>query len=354
MSIPDLRQSDNGTYYIHWTEDRRSKRISTRTRDLAAAKAFLGTWLLMERNAPDAGAGLTVGDLWQVYDKKHVEGVLSPATIRYAWKRLAPHFSAMRPQDIGQDAVDAYVEKRSLIAKDGTIRRELIALRACMNWCAAPSRRLLSPALLPAFDLPPDSGPRERWLRQDEIDRLLKAAADASGPGRMGRGERFIWLALETAARKQALLDLTWDRVDWETGMIHLAVPGRRETKKRRPSVPISARLRPVLERMYAERVNGHVLDHGGEVWVTIQRIAERAGLGTGARGAGDKPKRTGISPHVFRHTAATHMARRGVPLYDIAGVLGNSIVMVEKVYAKHCPGRLRAAVDSISGGAHL
>ena len=34
--------------------------------------------------------------------------------------------------------------------------------------------------------------------------------------------------------------------------------------------------------------------------WHAIKRIARKAGL-------------TGVSPHVLRHTAATHMARRGV-----------------------------------------
>jgi integrase len=64
---------------------------------------------------------------------------------------------------------------------------------------------------------------------------------------------------------------------------------------------------------------------------------------------AGQKPKSTGISPHVFRHTAATQMARRGIPLFLIAKALGNSMRMVERVYAKHAPDDLRAAMDMIS-----
>jgi hypothetical protein len=42
----------------------------------------------------------------------------------------------------------------------------------------------------------------------------------------------------------------------------------------------------------------------------------EKAGIGGKQRKvpAGTKPKATGISPHVLRHTAATHMARRGAP----------------------------------------
>lgn len=361
MSIPELKQADNGVWYVYWTEGRRSKRISTRSRSLDAAKAYLGTWLLMEREAPSSGgAEFTVADLWKVYDTKHIEpNVASPVTMRNAWKRLDPHFGALTPAAIDQDVVDDYVKARATgriggKAQSSTIRRELVALRACLNWSAAPKRKIIQATHLPAFDLPPDGQPRDRWLRTEETQRLLDAAAAMRGKAeRMTRGERFLWLALETAGRKMAILELTWDRVDFETGVIHLAVPGRKVTKKRRASVPISKALLPVLERMHRERVNEFVMDHQADVWATVQCIAERAGFGekrTAPRRDGMKPKKTGISPHVLRHTAATQMARRGVPLYDIAGVLGNSLAMVEKVYAKHCPDRLRAAVNSISG----
>ncbi len=84
-----------------------------------------------------------------------------------------------------------------------------------------------------------------------------------------------------------------------------------------------------------------------------MQHIAIEAGLApkqTIRRGA--KPTATGISPHVLRHTAATHMARRGVSLYIVAKVLGNSVAVVERTYAKYSPGDLRKAVDMISNGS--
>ena len=191
---------------------------------------------------------------------------------------------------------------------------------------------------MPVFDLPPDSEPNDRWLRTEEIDRLKQEAAKGAGAGeRMTRGERFLWLGLETAARSEAIRQLTWDRVDWETKTIDFNVPGRKRTKKRRVVVPISQALWPVLRRMYEERVNDYVLDTDSEVGRLLERIATRAGIAD-------------VTPHVLRHTAATHMARRGVPLWIIAKVLGNTLAMVERVYAKHAPDDLRAAVDTISG----
>ena len=359
MSIPVLAAADNGVFYAKWTDGRRSKRKSMGTKDAAVATARFAQWLLMGGAVqPDEPAKVyTVADLWSVYDERHVSRkVVSQKTHEWSWKNLKPHFGNLLLADVSE-AVPAYVSKRErgLIgkpAKSATIRRELVLLRACFNWCADSTERraIIGPADVPGFALPSDSEPRDRWLREEEIVRLLKAAA--TPVGRMSRVERFLWLALETAGRKQALLDLTWDRVDFETGVIHLALPGRKQTKKRRASVPISKALLPVLKRAHEERISDRVLDHGAEIWAAVQSVAARAGFGPpqGTRHTGTKPRATGVSPHVMRLTAASHMARRGVPLFLVAKILGDTIATVEKTYAKHAPDDLRGAVDMISG----
>lgn len=336
------------------------------TQERAIAEQRFAHWILIGGHhgnlSEESKTALTVDQLWQVYWEKHVEKEASaPDSIRFAWNNLKVHFGAMTLADITQDAVDDYEEKRAegaigRPAKASTVRKELVSLRACLNYCAESRHRpkILDKADLPDFDLPPEGDPKDRWLKTNEIKALYVSAAKLRTDHRLTRCERFLWLALETAARKQAILDLTWDRVDFETGVIHYDVPGRKKTKKRRPSVAISDTLLPVLHRAHKERKGDLVLDHGGSVWASVQIVVERSGLvpaRTEVRETGMKPKATGISPHTFRHTAATQMARRGVPLYDIAGVLGNTLAMVEKVYAKHCPGRLRAAVNSISSG---
>lgn len=346
MSAPKLQKADNGRWYVHWTEGRRSRRVSTGATSLDEAKAFLAQWLILDHSAP-APATATVAELWAAYDVRHIETLASPSTARHSWANLHVHFGDMLPTTINQDSVDLYVAKRRAgkigrPAKSGTVRRELAQLRACLNWCVERN----SLEAVPVFRLPADSAPRDRWLRETEVRRLLDAARSE---GRMSRVERFLWLALYTAGRKTALLELTWDRVDMETGVIHLACPDRAQTKKRRASVPIASALRPILQRMYDERISDLVLDNKAEIWASVQIVAERAGLAPkAARTGGAKPRATGVSPHVLRHTAATHMARRGVPLWKIAKVLGNTLAMVEKVYAKHSPDDLREAIDMI------
>lgn len=359
MPTPELKLRD-GRYYAIWSEKRRSKRKSMGTSDLAVAEQRFAQWLLLgghKAGASEEGGAprLTIAELWTVFDQQHVQKNLeAKSTAFYSWRNLEQHFGALTIEAIDQSVIDDYEEARieGVIGRPSvpaTVRRELAQMRGMLNWHASPQRgkkRLLDKKDVPAFELPDPSDPRERWLTSDEIKSLF-AAAREHGTKRL---QMFLLLALETAARKQAILDLTWDRVDFETGMVHYAVPGRKQTKKRRPSVPMSTTLRRELQAVN-DRV-GPVVPAGGDLWPQIQTVVRRAGLAPPQpRGTGEAPKRTGISPHTFRHTAATHMARRGVPLYDIAGILGNTLAMVEKVYAKHCPGRLRAAVDAISSG---
>jgi integrase len=230
MSIPQLRKEDSGVYYAKWTDGRRSKRKSMGTRDAAEAQARFAQWLLMggaSQRPEDAAKVYTVADLWAVYEDQHVRHhVVSKGTHRFSWNNLKPHFGHLLLAEV-TDAVPVYVTKRARgqiggASKPATIRRELAILRACFNWCSDPTERkpIISRADVPGFALPADSEPRDRWLKEDEIKRLLAAAEAGRAGNRLSRVERFLWLALETAGRKQALLDLTWDRVDLELGEI--------------------------------------------------------------------------------------------------------------------------------------
>jgi integrase len=305
----------------------------------------------------------TITELWSFYDEQHVQKrTAAPDSIGYSWKNLEPYFGRLGLADIDQSCIEGYVKKRlsghiGRKSVSATVRKELLILSACFNWHAKPQRgkmRLIEPSELPIFDLPEVSQPRERWLVLDEVQALLNAARAPAG--RMSRAERFLWIALETAARKQAILDLTWDRVDLERNVIHYALLNQRKTTKNSTSVPISASLRPILLRMREEAENAYVLDHTGDVWAAIQAVVVRAGLDTNSksrapRKAGGAIVRTGISPHTLRHTAATHMARSGVPLWKIAKILGNTTAVVEKVYAKWSPDDPAGTVDKISHG---
>ena len=275
--------------------------------------------------------------------REHVERKCVAAERQgHAWKMLERRFGALRPAEVTRDTIKAHVAAR-YPTKPSSIFVELRLLTA--SWAFAIKRRVIAPQDVPILDdldLPNPPPPRERWLREWEVQRLFAAAAEIRAERdevRQLRVERFMWIALATAARRTAILELTWEQVDFETRVIHLNPAGRPQTTKRRASVPIPDLLLPVLQRAYAERIGEFVLDHSSRLHDALNTVAKRASV-------------KGVTAHVFRHTHATWLARRGVSLWKIAKILGNSVEEVERTYAKHCPNDLRDAVNLI--GADL
>lgn len=322
----EARPAKNGVYYIHWTDDGRSKRQSTGARTVREAQAFLDEWcdLIDCEGTKGRSRGLTCADLWEMNykDASRRHGV--------AWKSLGPHFGHLKPSQVTAAVDQAYRAKRKVASS--TLRTELAFLWA--SWNAAVRKKILNANDLHALDpLPPASPPRSRVLTEEEIDRLFKAA---DHPQRE-RVRLFLWLALHTAARRTAIQELRWDQVDFNIDVIHYLPDGALQSSKRRASVPISETLKPVLEEAWKRRLSDTslVIGSGGNINEPLKRVAEKAGV-------------KGVTPHVMRHTAATIMARNGVSIWVIAQVLGNTVELVEKVYAKWTPGRHTSAVNVI------
>jgi hypothetical protein len=55
------------------------------------------------------------------------------------------------------------------------------------------------------------------------------------------------------------------------------------------------------------------------------------------------------ITPHTLRHTAATWLMQRGVPIWEAAGFLGMSPEVLQDTYGHHHPDYLQGAAAAIS-----
>ena len=55
------------------------------------------------------------------------------------------------------------------------------------------------------------------------------------------------------------------------------------------------------------------------------------------------------VTPHTLRHTAATWLMQRGVPIWQAAGYLGMSAETLERTYGHHHPDYMQTAAHAIT-----
>src|SRR5690606_17672224 len=103
----------------------------------------------------------------------------------------------------------------------------------------------------------------------------------------------FVLLALNTGARRGAILALRWDQVDLKQGRIDFNPAGRIQTAKRRPVVPINRPLLAALRKAKKAAKTDHVVEYQGEGLKGIRRAFRDA---CKAAGLAD------VTPHTLRH----------------------------------------------------
>ena len=324
-----LRQPYNDVWYVCWTEAGNPKRRSTGCRDRGEAEAVLAGFLA-RLESPTEPEAKTIEAIMIGYLADRDGIVTDYKRLLEVSKCLIRHIGWARIEDMKPSTSKLYIRRRKDEgAGNGTIRRELSAMRAALNWAAG--ERWIERA--PKVELPKAPPPRERWLTKDEANRLR--AGCASPHIRL-----FVEIALNTGARKGAIGDLTWQQVDFERRLIDFNPPGRTQTVKRRPVVPINDTLLAALTEAAEIRSTEWVVewkgDQAGNIKKSFERACKRAGLHD-------------VTPHVLRHTAATWAAMAGEPMSKIARMLGHTnSAITEAVYAKYSPDYLLSTTGAL------
>lgn len=308
------------SFYAYWRESGQPRRTALRTQDRETAERRL---IDLEKSLRKKAT--LVSEMLDNYlaDK---DDKASIANLRFALKPIRPVFGHLRPDQIDRPLCRAYrAQRHRQGVKDGTVIKELSTLRAALRWH--------DKATMAIIHLPATPPPRNRHLTREQYHALREGAAS---PHLL----LFVVLAYTTAGRAGAILDLTWDRVDFEKGLIRLA-KGLHSTKGR-ATVPMTVSAKEALLEARSAALSDYVIEYGGRKVGSVKRAFARAA------------KRAGVpwcTPHVLRHTAAVHMAESGVPIEEIAQYLGHTTPSVTyRVYARYSPDYLRRAASALEG----
>lgn len=288
-----------------------------------------------ERLAPAVYAELTrpkgtdVKSLWDAYlVEKAGRGIVRHMSA--TWKALAPRFASFQATEITVADCRAYVSaRRAAGRKEWTIFGELGDLRTVLAWAA--KQRLIDKA--PFIERNSQPPPKELFFTRREISQLIGSAG-------MPHVRTFIILAIGTGARKTAILGLTWDRVDFDRRQIDLRDPEMKAKHKGRAIVPMNDMVTKALTEAKRGALSDFVVEWGGHKVSSVTK---------GLTSAGNRAGIKGVTAHVFRHSAAVHMAEDGISMEEIAQYLGHSDSRITaKVYARFSPTFLRRAAASL------
>lgn len=177
-------------------------------------------------------------------------------------------------------------------------------------------------------------------LDSDEVERLLSAVNIDSPAG--VRDRTIIELLYATGLRVSELVALRVGEIDPEQGLLTCKGKG---SKHRR--VPIGrsalqwlARYQQVRNLLLAERVSTFLfISNSGagltrqQVWQSMKQHAKRAGL-------------EDVSPHVLRHSFATHLMQHGADSRSVQALLGHSDLATTQLYTHMTNQHLRATYD--------
>lgn len=321
-------------WYVTWTERGRSLRVSTRQTSRAKAEEFRATFVL-ERNAgePAKATEAEVRVLLDSYYDRHAGALPSAERIRYSIRYLKAFYGSGSVKTVTARNHERYIaQARSEGRADGTINRELGTLRAALRF-AVKSGDLVSAPFVPSLREPP---PRPHVLTVAQMAALLAAARATKGHDHV---ETFIRIAAATGARKTAILQLTWDRVDLKAGTIDFRLPGVLHTRKRRAITGISSDLAAYLAALNKRTEGDNVIQFQGEAVKNIKRafatVAEAAGM-------------PHVTPHVLKHTFVSQALQVASP-WVVSGMTATSLRTLQAVYGKHMVEDQRRAAEAMA-----
>lgn len=236
--------------------------------------------------------------------------------------------------EVAEADVIAYItELRSRNLAPASVARSLVPVRAVHRFLAAEGRVASDPAAHVERPRVPRGLPKA--LSEDEVERLL--AAPAGGSPIALRDRAMLELLYGTGLRVSELVGLSLGDLDLDGALLRAFGKGSKERivpigghatralaawlgEAGRPLLaPGQWRRRGDAEAVFLGKRGGRLTRQGA--WDVLRRYGERVGL------AGR------LSPHVLRHSCATHMLDHGADIRVVQELLGHASINTTQIY---------------------
>ena len=248
-------------------------------------------------------------------------------------KKRKLSLEAVRRDDLVDFLAGLYRQK----LESKTVARHLVTLRNFFRYAQVQELIVEDPSV--TLESPKIRRSLPGYLRLEEVERLLQQP-DAKTP--LGQRDRAMLEVLySTGLRVSELIGLRVTDLDAKVGCVRCIGKGDKER-----IVPVGKKALGMVEKYLREArpkllgkvsgsptlfVNrrGRQLTRVG-VWKILSEYGRRAGL------------RVALTPHMLRHSFATHLLERGADLRSVQLMLGHSDISTTQIYTHVVEERLK------------
>lgn len=334
------KRASNGRWVATYTDKAGNRRTVTAKTKTEVLKRLADVRRKLDGGLPARDSRVTVSQLLDRWVRDVLPAQVAPSAVEnysiIADTHLRPALGSRRVAELTTDEIDELLAaKRSAGYSVSTVRRIRAVLSQALTQAVKWKMIQQNPAVLSVNARAPRI--EGRSLTPEQVRTFL-------GSVRGDRLEAAYVTLIGTGLRRGELLALAWDVVDLDASTLtvrralkyeaNVAVIGDVKTASSRRAVnlpaPVTDALRAHRTRQAAEKLASSRWEDSGLVFTNrtggpidprnfsrgFAKAAERAGLGH-------------WHVHEARHSAASLMLARGVPLEVVADVLGHSSVRV-------------------------
>jgi integrase/recombinase XerD len=266
-----------------------------------------------------------------------VEKGLARNTLTAYQQDLTQYLLFLEGTEPSVDLVEQFVTQlREKHLTNATIGRKIAAVKGLHRFLLIEELRDFDPTSL--VDTPPRPDPFPKALTIEEVIALVEAPG-SENPGAR-RDSALLEFLYASGARVSEAVGLDVGDLDLTDKIVLVTGKGSRQRL-----VPLGSKAVEAMSRWLPDRLSLlRRSEPGDPVFLNLRggRLSRQGAFNVvkkHAAGAGIEPTR--VSPHVLRHSAATHMVEAGADLRTVQEMLGHATISTTQVYTRVSPAHL-------------
>jgi integrase/recombinase XerD len=239
--------------------------------------------------------------------------------------------------DVGKEEIRNYLAllyRRGLGAR--SVARHLVSLRNFFRFLLKDGKIEHNPAA--EIDAPRLEQNLPKYLNTEEVEALLQQPNISTALGL--RDKALLEALYATGMRVSELVGLRWEDFESAVGVVHCRGKGGKERL-----IPVGKSALQALEQ-YMQRGRAELARRRNVPFLFLNRAGgklSRVGFWKLLAGYGRRAGiTTSLTPHLVRHSFATHLLERGADLRSIQLMLGHSDISTTQIYTHVMKERLK------------